>query len=398
MGFEFNPPLSYFEKIFAALSGWDPKPRVELFGGEPTVRDDIFEIIQIARRHRVPVTMATNCLKLADEEYCKKVCETKTPLLIAFDGLDPEIYRRMRGSAGAYYKKLEAWENMVKYSKRKHTVACTVACGLNDKHMKGLIEFVHERRAIVRRFHFLPLTEMWEEGAYDARVMTTPEDVERIVDEAMDDKVEFLPAGMSGLLDPAYKFFGTNRLRFGGIHPNCESATYFFSDGERYRPPSAFLKRPLADLAEDFARRARKVNPKLERLDPSRWLQRWRGRLLALRAFGGLARGLAWGKIIKGNVPLGLVRIFGGALFGKSLKKQVQKHTNAHDSALVVVLPFEEPHSLEAARLERCSVGFGYVDPDTDEVKTMPFCVWCLYRKEMFRKIADKYQSAAAAS
>jgi hypothetical protein len=44
--------------------------------------------------------------------------------------------------------------------------------------------------------------------------------------------------------------------------------------------------------------------------------------------------------------------------------------------------------------MERCTAGFVYVDPDTDEVKTCVFCMWCLYRKEMFRKIAAKYQRA----
>jgi hypothetical protein len=31
------------------------------------------------------------------------------------------------------------------------------------------------------------------------------------------------------------------------------------------------------------------------------------------------------------------------------------------------------------------------VDPDTDSVETVPFCTWCLYRKDVFRKIADAY-------
>ncbi len=162
MGFEFHPPLSYFEKILGELATWKNKPRVQLFGGEPTMRKDLFEIIALADRLGLPLTMASNVLKLADEEFCKKLCETKTHLLIAFDGLDPEIYRRMRGSAAAYEKKLEAFKNLAKHSKLRHTVACTVARSLNERHMKDLIDFVHQHRAIIKRFNFLPLTEMWK--------------------------------------------------------------------------------------------------------------------------------------------------------------------------------------------------------------------------------------------
>ncbi len=35
MGFEFNPPLEYFEKVFQAVAEMRPQPVVSLFGGEP---------------------------------------------------------------------------------------------------------------------------------------------------------------------------------------------------------------------------------------------------------------------------------------------------------------------------------------------------------------------------
>ena len=42
MGFEFHPPLAYFRKVFEGLARMDPRPTVQLFGGEPTVREDLF--------------------------------------------------------------------------------------------------------------------------------------------------------------------------------------------------------------------------------------------------------------------------------------------------------------------------------------------------------------------
>jgi len=397
MGFEFNPPLEYFEKVFAIVGQWEPKPRVQLFGGEPTVRDDLFEIIAIAKRHGVLVSVNTNGLKLADEDYCRRMCEANVPLLIGFDGTDPEIYQKLRHTRAPCAKKLQAFANLRKLSSRHHAIVCAVAWGVNDEHMAELLQFIHGYRDVIKRVSLVPLAELWDEGDFEIDRMTTPEDVEHIVDDAFpDEPVEFLPAGFSTLLAPAHKFFSKGTLRFEGVHPNCESGTYFISDGERFRPLSYFLKRPVKELAADFVARAGKVNARLARLDRDKWFQRWRGRLLAVRVFGGLVlRSVRFDRLFRGNPLLGVLRILGGLLIGRSMKTQVRKHTYAHDSILCLVLPFEEIHSIEAERLTRCPVGFCYLDPETDDVKTVPFCAWSLYRKDTYRRITEKHGTAA---
>ncbi len=396
MRVEYDPPLSYFEKIFDQISQWEPKPRVELFGGEPTCRKDVFEIIALARKRGLPLSLVTNGLALADEEYCKKICDARVDLLFAFDGRDPEIYRKMRGSSHCYVSKMKAIENLKKYSRRRHTFVCTLARGVNETHMKDHLQFMHEIRPIVRRLFFIPLTEMWDAGVYEAPQITTPEDVEHIIQDIYPgEAVEFIPANVFGYLLPALKFFGTERIRFAGVHPNCECATFLVSDGETYRPASRYLKGSLNELAAEVVTRAKKINPKLARLDRKRWSHRWRGRMIALRAYGGLALGaINYKKVFKGNRLLGIMRIAGGFMIGKSFEDLVRKHTNMHDTMPVVILPFEEWHSLESGRMKRCTAAFVYLDPDTDRAATVPFCMWCHYRKEMYIKINEKYPPA----
>jgi hypothetical protein len=190
MGFEFHPPMAYFEHVAAGLAAMDPKPTVQLFGGEPTVRDDLFDIIALLQRHGLRVRIVTNGVRLADEDYCKKVCALKIPVLLAFDGRDPEIYRRLRKSAGAYEKKVKALENLKKHSLRKNILMCCVARHVNDKHMADLVAFCHENRDMISALHLIPLTETWKEGEFETDVTTTIEDVEQIVAEAMPDAKE----------------------------------------------------------------------------------------------------------------------------------------------------------------------------------------------------------------
>ncbi len=400
MGFEFNPPIEYFERVFDGLAKMDPKPFVNLFGGEPTVRDDLFDIIKLADARRVKVGIVTNGLRLADEEYCKKVCESGARVLLAFDGRDPEIYSRLRKNPTAYKKKLQALENLKKHSARRHTLMCCVARGINDRHMRDLIEFCHDNRDYIQFLHLIPLTETWKEGEFSTDITTTIEDVEKIIDEAFpDDNVEFLPAGLGWHFEKAASFFGSPKMRFGGVHPNCESATFLFSDGKQYRPPSYYFKRPIGEIAEEGVRRAKKIAPKLDRLNPDKWFQRLRARFLILRTFGGLMlRSARLDRFTRSGHPyITLVRAIGGWMLGKRLRDQLRKHTHITEVIGMVVLPFEESHSLEGDRLHMCAAGFVFEDPDTSEVKTVPVCAWCLFRDEVERKIAEKYAAAPAA-
>ena len=398
MGFEFHPPLLYFERVLKGLGEMNPKPTVQLFGGEPTVRDDMFEIAEIARRYGLKVRVVTNGLQLPDEEYCKKLCDAKASALVGFDGRDPAIYARLRKSPGAYEKKLKAIENLKKYSKTKSTIMCCVARHINDKHMRDLIDFCHENRDCIGHLHLIPLTETWEEGEFETDVATTIEDVERIIGEAFPgEKVEFLPAGLGHYLRAAASFFGEFRLTFGGVHPNCESATVLLSDGECYRPVGYFMKRPLTEFADEVVERAIGVNERLARLDPARFLQRWRGRFIVMRTFvGPLYRTLDFTKILKGNRFLAALRILGGALVGKGLKSQLRKHTNVAGSLGMIILPFEEYHSIDGHRLQNCAAGFAFEDPETKEIMVVPVCGYSRCTDEVERKIAQKYQSVPA--
>ncbi len=400
MGFEFHPPMAYFEHVAAGLAAMDPKPTVQLFGGEPTVRDDLFDIIALLQRHGLRVRIVTNGLRLADEEYCKKVCALKIPVLIAFDGRDPAIYTRLRKSADAYAKKLKALENLKKHSRRKNIIMCCVARQVNDRHMADLIAFCHENRDIISAMHLIPLTETWAEGEFETDVTTTIEDVEQIVAEALPgEKVEFMSAGIGSYLKTAMNFFGSPRLTFGGAHPNCESMTMLLSDGERFRPLGHYLKRPVDDVARDIVVLGRKLEKKLAGLNPARWSQRWRGRLIVIRTLLGPAlKTINLRRVLRGSPALRLLRIFGGMLLGRRLKDQLRRHS-AIDAVLhMLVLPFEEYHSIEGARLDNCPSGFVYEDPDTGEVKTVPVCAWSLYRTGIQRKIAEKYAAGAPAA
>ncbi|MEK7269639.1 MAG: radical SAM protein [Planctomycetota bacterium] len=400
MGFEFHPPLDYFRRVLDGLAAMDPLPTVNLFGGEPTVREDMFEIIKMAESRGLRIGIVTNGLRLADEAFCKRVCDSGARVLIAFDGRGVEIYERLRKNAAAYEKKLKAFENLKKFTNRKHTIMCCVARKVNDKHVRDLIDFCHENRSFIANLHMIPLTENWKEGEFSSDITTTIEDVEEIVREAFPgERVEFIPAGLPHRLKKVFSFFGSPRLTFGGVHPNCESAMIFFSDGERYWPVSEFLKVPMADFCHDVLVAVRNLDARMERLDPKRFFGRWRGRIKILRTLLPLMRrGFNLRRMVRGRPSAVIFKILAGLLFGRSLKDLLRKHTRFGHTLGMIILPFEERHSVEAERLKYCTSGFALEDPDTGAIRVIPVCTYPLFRDDLERRIAAKCAAEKAAA
>ena len=391
MKFEFHPPREYFENIFKGLAERDPKPVVHFFGGEPTCRQDLFELIDLARDYGLTVYVVTNGIKLADEEYCEKLCEKDVPILLGFDGRDPAIYTGMRKDERCYEKKMAAFENLRRFSKRRQNIVmCCVAHGINDRHVGDTIAMMHEHRDHMKGLYFLPLTETWDDDRFETQVTTNIEDVQEIVDAAFDEPVEFVSLGLQHHFAEVLNYFGAGgKETFSSVHPNCESATVFFSDGEQYRPLSHFLKRPLREVAEDAVAVCWKLGEELDREAGPRSLG---NRMKAVKAFGGFWKRSINTKRVMDGAPALVVPLFmAGLAAGKPLGEQLRKHTLLRDPLKVLVLPFEETHSLESDRLIRCASGFAYEDVATGEVKTIPACAWWLYNIPILKAIQAKY-------
>ncbi|HOJ56861.1 MAG TPA: radical SAM protein [Phycisphaerae bacterium] len=399
MGFDFHPPLEYFDKVFRALAQCNPVPMVEFFGGEPTLRDDLFMLVTLARKHGLKPRLITNGLRLADEEFCRQICETRIRVRLAFDGRHPDIYKRLR-RVDVYDKKMKALENLKKYSTRTHVLLACVARGINDQYLEDLVRCCHENREVIDSLGLIPLTENWEPGEFETGVHTTREDVEKMVQERIPGgKIEFVPAGIGEHLRRSRAFFRASSrsetLMFGGVHPDCESVTALISDGQQYVSINHWLRMPFSRLAEEILLRSRTLEPKLARLDPTRRIQRLRGQWLVLKAFLPLAwRALDLRKLFKGHPLVSGLRMLGGLLCGRKLRDVAYAHMNPPQILQLAVLPFEEPHSVESSRLQNCTAVFAYEDVTDGQIKTIPACLWYTYRNDILRQVAAKYGTA----
>ncbi len=391
MGFKFEPRMEYFDKIFKHYAHRDPKPYVQLFGGEPTLREDLFDIIKLGKSYGYSVRVVTNGLKLADEKYCEQLSGLGAMINIGFDGLNPLMYSKLRGHPEALDLKLKALKNLAKLKRGKVVIMSVIDKGLNSKDTAEFLRFSLENSHVIRGIYFMPLIHMWDKKVLDYEPeRTTHEDVEHIVNDAVaGGNVEFVPIG-SLFLSNFYKVYGIKNLPFLGVHPNCESITYLISDGEKYVSFSNYLKRSLFEFVDDLR--------ELEKYIAGQYKGKKRGfsgrAVLNLKLLGILKKNLNFGAIVGKKGPAAYIKwagMIGKLLTGKKAKDILKNDTKLKGVLQIMILPFEDSKTTESERLSMCSSCFVYVDPDTDQIRTLPTCTWEKYKKPIMKRVAEKF-------
>jgi len=114
-GYIYEPTKEEIIKMMKILRNEKPAPAyaVQFSGGEPTIREDLPELIKLAKELGFPqVQIATNGIKIAEsEKYAKKLKDAGLKRInVRFDGLKEETYIATRGF-NALPLKFKAIEN-----------------------------------------------------------------------------------------------------------------------------------------------------------------------------------------------------------------------------------------------------------------------------------------------
>jgi uncharacterized radical SAM superfamily Fe-S cluster-containing enzyme len=151
---------------------------VYLSGGEPTLRDDLPEIVAFAKQSGIRyVQLNSNGLRLAEDmKYAEALAGAGLSFVfLQFDGTTEEIYQTLRG-APLYETKRRAVENCGKLGLGV-TFACTVVPGVNDGNLGKLIRLAMSLSPSVRGVHFQPISYFgrYPEPPSDNMRVTLPE-------------------------------------------------------------------------------------------------------------------------------------------------------------------------------------------------------------------------------
>jgi len=157
---------------------------IQLSGGEPTLRDDLSEIIQMGKEYGFPyIQVNTNGRRLAkDPSYAKKLHEAGlSSVFLQFDGTEEAIYENIRGKALLSLKEM-AIKNCAD-AELGIVLVVTVVPGVNDHNLGDILRFGIEQLPYVRGIHFQPVSYFgrFPHQPLDADRITIPELIGKLV-------------------------------------------------------------------------------------------------------------------------------------------------------------------------------------------------------------------------
>lgn len=132
---------------------------IQISGGEPTVREDLPQIIKMARDKGFEyVQINTNGRRLALEEGYAQILKNAgaSVIFMQFDGTTDEIYKKLRGEPLFEIKK-KAIRNCEKAG-LPVTLVPTVADGINTDNIGEMMDFLIENVNVVKGIHFQPVS------------------------------------------------------------------------------------------------------------------------------------------------------------------------------------------------------------------------------------------------
>lgn len=132
---------------------------IQLSGGEPTMRDDLPEIVRLGRERGFTFfQLNTNGLRLASEDgYAEKLREAGVSCaFLQFDGLRPETYKALRGR-DILADKLRCIENC-RAAGLPVVLVPTLVPGVNEDEIGAVLRFALDRGRGIRGVHFQPVS------------------------------------------------------------------------------------------------------------------------------------------------------------------------------------------------------------------------------------------------
>lgn len=190
-GYDYHPDMETIRGMFKTVVDYVKSPRcIQLSGGEPTVRDDLPEIVRMAKEMGIEhVEVNTNAVRIAkDIEYLKALKEAGVDdFYMQFDGTKDDIYLQTRGKP-LFELKEQAIANCAEVG-IGITLVVTVSPNINLDHVGEIIKYAATKVPAVKGVHFQPIS-------YFGRYPVDPENNDRVTIPELAQAIEKQTKGM----------------------------------------------------------------------------------------------------------------------------------------------------------------------------------------------------------
>ncbi|OPY49693.1 MAG: molybdenum cofactor biosynthesis protein A [Methanosaeta sp. PtaU1.Bin060] len=369
----YEPSIDQIKAMMQNLRSEEPVPcpAVQFSGGEPTIRDDLPQIIALAKAMGfAQVQVATNGLRLAESiDLCRDLMDRGlSTVYLQFDGVTPEPYLINRGR-DLLPVKLRALENFRTVGLRSAVLVPTLARGVNDQQVGGIVRFAAKNMDVIRGVNFQPVSFVGRIDALErAKRRVTIPDLFALLEEQMDNEItreDFYPVPFVVPISQIIAAQTEEARPTFTIHPCCGAATYVYKLDDHLIPITRFID--VEGLLETIKR-------EVENYDGSS--------LGKIRMNGVILKDLH--KFVdETKVPrdLNIARLLLGVLRSGTHESLADFHAK---TLFLGAMHFQDPYNIELDRLQRC--GIHYATPDG---RIIPFCAYnTLHRQAVEKKFS----------
>ena len=364
----YEPSLEQLKKMFRSLRNEKPVGcnALQLTGGEPTLRDDLIEIIKLARQEGFEhVQLNTNGIRLSRSlEFAKALRSAGIgTLYMSFDGVSARTNPKNHWEVPAVLDNCRKADIGV-------VLVPTVIRGVNDHELGDIIRFGFKNIDVVRAVNFQPVSLVGRMPRQQREKMriTIPDAIKKI-EEQTDGQVgreDFYPIPCVSSITRLVEAF-TGKPQYDlSAHFACGAATYLFREGDEMIPITRFvdvegLFAYLDDLSERVRNGKNKTLAKVE--------------LVAkLCGYINSKKKPRWLKLST-------------LLLNALVKHDYNALGEFHKKALFVgLMHFMDLYNYDVERVKRCTIH--YAVPDG---RIIPFCAFNVIPEKYRDEIQAKY-------
>jgi len=372
-GFVYEPSFEQITAMLQTLRNEQPVPTdaVQFTGGEPTIRDDMLDIVKksasMGFKH---IQLNTNGIMFALEpDLPRKYREAGVNIVyMSFDGISEKTNPKN-------HKYIPQIMENCRKAGLPLTLVPTLINTVNDNEIWKIVKFAADNNDIIRSVNFQPVSfvgtmnsssdeEERKRGNSGSRLSNeerrkrqriTITDLEKKLEEQSNGTIpasSFYPAScVVPVSKLASKALGGVPVPEFTCDPHCGAATYIFKDGDRIIPITSFVD------VDAFFRLMNEISA--EDLETT---------IGKTKAIARLYLGL--GKIVKKeSAPKNFD--LAGALTGVIMKKNDALVKFHWDSLMIGAMHFMDPYNYDVDRVQRCVIH--YAVPDG---RIIPFCAF----------------------
>ncbi|MCE4613365.1 MAG: radical SAM protein [Desulfurococcales archaeon] len=355
---------------------------VQITGGEPTVREDLVDIVRMLKEEGVRhVQLNTNAIRFAElyfedpeyaVEYTRQLRQAGVnTVYMSFDGVTPKVNWKN------HYEVPFAFEVFRKAGMTSVVLVPTVIKTINDHELGDIIRFASKHIDIVRAVNYQPVSLSGQMKKHEReRMRITIADAIHRIAEQTDYQVPpeaWFPIPAAAKFAKFIESVVTTPQFCMSNHPMCGAGTYIFVERDASGLPKKIV--PLTDFFDVVGFMEWLDQKRIDILNGSnKKLALLRG-LIDLRKF-----------VDKSKLPKGLS--FEKLLINVFLKRNYDALGKLHYHMLFLgMMHFMDLYNYDVTRVRRCNIH--YLSPDG---RVIPFCTFNVMEKLYRDYVQEQYK------